>query len=690
MKRPFAIIGFTALLAALCLVSKASTVLAVCGIILFAMGLILSLAIGKKQVNEVSLLCIGGFIACIFSLFAVQTKSLAVASCGENRSIEAVICETPEFSHDKGRYYAVARLSSVSGEKQYGKIRISFSETYDEISSSDLKIGDKVKFTANVYKIGGDSEDVNLYYASKGIFLGCYSVNGLEISSPRFRPLSYYADILRDKISEITFKTFPNKTGGMIIAMLTGDKSHVDGDLYTAFKRSGTAHMLAVSGMHLSVWIMFMTAVLGASRKRKWYSELILALTVVFIMFLASFSPSVVRAGIMCLVTLFGKHISRESDGLNSLGFASLVMMIYNPYLSVNVAFQLSFMSVLAIFILAVPLNKTVEEKFLPKIPSEFLQKIFSVVCGSVTISLSVTLFTFPILALCFGGASLISPLTNLLLMPVSSPIVILSGVNALFDNVPVLSTALSLVLKVLSEYMIFVVEKTDSMFFSYLPYTRESLAFWCVAFTAVLVCLFLFMHKRLNFRRYAVFVIALAFVFAGHNYVSTSITSYNIVHVSESSYIVAMNGRGVLVGVGDGYYYESELADVLEQKRISLDAVVITDSGDEKRINYICAEYGIENRIDSFGESIELFDSVRIENKGNHVLVCGNKAEIAIFSDNGLQQEKKYDIILDNYGLIFADSESADYTMVCSDYSGVIVNVSEKGKISFRGEKIG
>ena len=690
MKRPFAIIGFTALLSALYLVSTASAVLAVFGIILFALGLILSLVMGRRQVNVVSLLCIGGFIACIFSFFAMQAKSSAVASCGENRNVEAVICETPEFSHDKGRYYVTARLSSVSGERQHGKIRISFSETYDQISSSDLKTGDKVKFIANVYKIGGDSDDVNLYYASEGIFLGCFSVKELEIKSPIFRPLSYYADIIRGRIEEITLRTFSNKTGGMIIAMLTGDKSHVDSNLYTAFKRSGTAHMLAVSGMHLSVWIMFMTALLGVSSKRKWYSELILALTVVFIMFIASFSPSVVRAGIMCLVSLFGKHISRESDGLNSLGFASLVMMIYNPYLSVNIAFQLSFMSVLSIFVLSVPMNKTMEEKFFPKIPSEFLQKLFSVICGSITVSLSVTLFTFPILALIFGGASLVSPLTNLLLMPVSSPIVILSGINALLNNIPVLSTVVSLVLKLLCEYMIFVVEKTGSMFFSYLPYTRESLAFWCIVFVAVLVCLFLFMNKRLNFRRYSVFVIILAFIFAGYNYVSASITSYNIVHVSESSYIVSMNGRGVLVGIGDGYYFESELADVLEQKRIHLDAVAVTDNDDKKRTGYICAEYGIENIIDTSGERAELFGAVEIENRGSHILVCGNEAQIAIFSDNGLQREKKYDIILDNYGLIFADSESADYTMVCSDYSGVTVNVSEKGKISFRGEKIG
>ena len=183
MKRPFAIIGFTSLLTALCLVHSASTVLAVCGIIIFAAGLILSYAISHKQVNVVSLLCVGGLFACIFVFFAVHSKNTAVDSCGENKTVEATICESPEFSHDKGRYYVVARLSSVSGKKQHGKIRLSFSETYDEISSSDFKIGDKVKFVSDIYKIGGESDDVNLHYASKGIFLGGYEIKELKIEN---------------------------------------------------------------------------------------------------------------------------------------------------------------------------------------------------------------------------------------------------------------------------------------------------------------------------------------------------------------------------------------------------------------------------------------------------------------------------------------------------------------------------
>ena len=70
--------------------------------------------------------------------------------------------------------------------------------------------------------------------------------------------------------------------------------------------------------------------------------------------------------------------------------------------------------------------------------------------------------------------------------------------------------------------------------------------------------------------------------------------------------------------------------------------------------------------------------------------MISGNGAEISVFSNNGLQQQTDCDIILDNYGLIFTDSNSTDYTRICGDYSGVTVNVSQKGKISFRGENFG
>lgn len=690
MKRPFAVIGFTSLVTALLLVYSASAALAAYCAVISATGLILSLVIKSGRINAVSLLCIGCLSASLVMFFAEGVRADTVACCGENKEIEAVVCESPEFSHEKGRYYVTARLDTVSGERKHGKIRLSFSETYDEISSSDLKIGDRISFRAYTYKIGADSKDINLYFASTGVFIGGYSVEELKIEAPSFRSLSYYVDLLRDKIFEITISSFPNKSGGLIIAMLTGDKNHIDGELYNAFKKSGTAHLLAVSGMHLSVWIMFLTLILGDKIKRKWYANLLLAVSVVFIMFIAAFSPSVMRAGIMCLVTILGKHISRESDGLNSLGFASAVMLFYNPYLAVNVGFQLSFLSVLAIFTLAVPFSKSIEDRYCPKIPNEVLQKLFSVAVACVAISLSVTLFTFPVLALSFGGASVVSPLTNLLLMPVSSPIVILSGLNALLHNIPVLSTAISVILNFLCEYSIFVVEKTSALFFSYLPYSRESFVFWCVIFTIVLAGVLLFMKKRLDLRKYTSAAIAVAFLVAACSYTATSFTSYSIVYVSESSYIAVMNGRGVLVGIGDDYYYESKLSTLLDEKNIKLDAVVQMTDDDDARLGYICFEYGIDYVLDNPGDKITLFDCASVENRGDYAIISGNGVQAAVFSNNGLQHQGEYDIIIDSYGLVISDGVTSNYSLTNEDYSGFFVTVNNKGKINYRGEIFG
>ncbi|MBQ8504225.1 MAG: ComEC/Rec2 family competence protein [Clostridia bacterium] len=606
-------------------------------------------------------------------------------------SVEAVISEEPEFIHENGRWYAVARLKRISGKKAYGKIRLSFSESRDALDAESMKTGDKISFNATVYKIGQASADVHKYYSSTGIYTGGSNIKNLSVQKPLYRPVSYYVSLVRGYLIDTVSHSFDNKTAGVIIAILTGDKSYTDNDTYAKFRLSGAAHIMAVSGMHLSVWVLFFSFLLDKFKKHKLIKSVLLSSVVLFVMFLSCFSASVMRAGVMVLLHLTGKLIGRKSDGINSLGFASIVLLCFNSYTAINVGFQLSFMSVASIYILAFPVIEYIEGRLLHKIPTEPMKKLFSAVASSLCISLSVTLFTFPITVMAFGGISLVSPFTNLLLLPSATPLMVLSGIYVALSFVPAVSTVLKLIVKLTADYTIGVVEFSAGLSGAYLSVNSRHIIIWMIFAFLIIFSLFMLIKKRLVLSKISFSAVIIAFIFAMFNQLSTSLGQYKITPVlseNASAYIISMNGRGVLAGVGTDYYFESALADTVERLGVSLDAVVCRDEKEIHEAGYICAGYDIDYVIDDTGEAVVLFGQVRIENAEDYISVCGNGISAGIFQKDYLQSHNSCDIILNKYGVLFPNEEGIpeEYAYYSEETADLTVVVNENGEYSFGG----
>lgn len=690
MKRPLALIGFTALCFLVFFITVESAVLSLGVLIMAGLGLVVSGFSKSKQAILCSMLCIGIVFACLLFMTGEYHRRKTLSLCGEEIYTEAVICEKPEFSHANARYYAVARLRTLSGEKAYGKIRLSFSETYDDIEADALKIGDKISFTAAVYKIGQGDSEIHKYFNSIGIYTGAYSIKNLNINPPSVRPIYHYISIVRDKIIKELNYSFDDETAGFLIAILTGDKDYVSDDTYTAFKRSGAAHIMAVSGMHLSVMVLFLSFLLDKIGRHRILNNTVLFLSVIFIMLLASFSPSVMRAGFTMLLFLVGKMLNKDADGLNSLGFASICLVLINPYIANNMGFQLSFMSVLSIFLLTLPVYEYVLGKFNNKIPTEMLKTLFSAVLLSVCISLSVTLFTFPIMVTAFGGVSLVSPLTNLLLLPVVSLIVILTALYSLLCYVPIISTILGYAVNIISFYILKVVEITSALPFAYLPANEEYIIGWAVFLFLILLSLYLLIRKNLTIGKISTAFVIVAILLSFGGQINASLSQYQIAAISgedSSSYIVSMNGRGVLIGISEDYYFESNLAERVEELGIRFDALVCFDDTDEYEAGYVCAKYDIKSVIINSGERVVLFGQVTVENRGSYIIVEGNGIRTQIFPKEGLQAALTCDIIINNYGLQFKNNEEYLFAEESEEF---VLTVGENGNYSIRGERFG
>jgi competence protein ComEC len=142
----------------------------------------------------------------------------------------------------------------------------------------------------------------------------------------------------------------------MLTAMLTGDRTLLGHRLRVGFERTGSFHLLVVSGMHLAI---FSGIVFWITRRlrlpRTWASVATIVLSLAYALF-TGFGQPVQRAFWMVTLYLIGRILWRERHPLNAIGFAALVMLAVNPAALLDAGFQMTLLSVLAVAGIAVPI----------------------------------------------------------------------------------------------------------------------------------------------------------------------------------------------------------------------------------------------------------------------------------------------------------------------------------------------
>ncbi len=199
-------------------------------------------------------------------------------------------------------------------------------------------------------------------------------------------------------------------------AMILGERLNIPASLKDVFAKTGTTHILAISGLNVGIVVMVLFLLL---RMIPGPANLIYALTMLFITFyvlLTGASPSVVRSGIMSIVLLTSFVIERETDSVNSLAFAAFLILLLDPQNIFDIGFQLSFISVLSI-LLFYPLLIALMKPFLKRHP----QKILKFVIESFAVSLAATLGVAGLIAFYFNIVTPVSLLANLIVVPLST-----------------------------------------------------------------------------------------------------------------------------------------------------------------------------------------------------------------------------------------------------------------------------
>lgn len=256
--------------------------------------------------------------------------------------------------------------------------------------------------------------DRNKRLEREGI-IGRIKENELRIVSPP-RGFDAWLAWARKGILKRCEKIFGSEAA-LYSAILLGKTDLVSEDLFYDMRRTGTLHLLAVSGLNVGVLVAFLAFLFKlAGIGRKWSIPLLVLLLAAYVALVGP-APSIIRSSLMCLAVAIGFMIDRKTLPLNNLAIAAMAILLWKPVQILDIGFQLSFSATFAIILAADWIGKTGEEIKKIKIPP-WLKKWF---LAPIALSLSATIFTMPFIAGNFHQVTFSSALANLPAVPLVS-----------------------------------------------------------------------------------------------------------------------------------------------------------------------------------------------------------------------------------------------------------------------------
>lgn len=352
------------------------------------------------------------------------------------------------WSESYGGFYTVY-IDTVDGEK--GNFQISLES--DGILESGCGVCGDITFE----KLGGQNTDDGEqrdYSRSKGIRTAA-SGSGMRAVEKEPSPILHlllWGKSVQKYFSDIFIRLLGDEAGGFASALFLGNRSVLPYHIKRDFTRLGISHILALSGMHLTVVTGFAGAI-GKRIGRRWGIGFSITAALLY-MTVSGFSSSVTRAGIMLLICMFLKILGKSSDSFTNLGIAVCMILLCSPGACRDVSLLLSFWGVLAVLLYSRAAKQPVlaPERKERRGFGNLILKYAKSLGSFLLLSVCVVLFMLPLTCLLFGQVSLLAPLSCVLFTPLATillwllPILLMISPSPLFTGI--LLPAVQFVLK--------------------------------------------------------------------------------------------------------------------------------------------------------------------------------------------------------------------------------------------------
>lgn len=384
--------------------------------------------------------------------------------------------------------------------------------------------------------------DEKLYLGTRGYDYKIYPEKKIVTGQHKIPILSNIYQ-LKEDIKTVYDTVLPQQKSSILKAMITGDKDDIDAITEQRYTTAGITHILAISGLHVSIISMYLFY--GLEKLLKWNkrkSSIVVLFCLIFYLFFSGFSPSSVRAVIMIGIGLIGNLIYYEADSLNNVALAAICILLVQPLYLWDIGFQLSFITITGILLGANMLKNN-------PLPT-YIKNSF----GICTIASAVS---FPITAYHFYSVSLVGIFVNVVVLPLTGFLLAMGmavGIVGLF-SIPIAAFFSGTIFYILEFY-----EKVcilaESIPYGYVLWGRPSIAIILLCY-AIFIAVY-FYNRNNRYCKYTLItleIILLCSIFANKYFFQKDKVTFLDVGQGDSTIVQTHDGYTYVIDTGGTFY---------------------------------------------------------------------------------------------------------------------------------------
>lgn len=482
------------------------------------------------------------------------------------------------------------------------------------LTGINAECGDRISFESCEFRTFDDDYLFNVkdWNRSRHIYLEAVKINGISVVPRGKGSISNAISGFRERIVSGIRQSIGSDAAGFLIAMLFGDKSSLDDSIKDRLYISGIGHIMTVSGIHVSIIAAVVMNIMKILGSGKYFRFTIMNVVIMLLLVLAGFPISSVRAVIMLEISCSAELFCQQNDSLNSLSAAALIVGIADPYIFYSSGFVLSYSGTFGAAVFAPYMTEKINKESLTG-------KAFSVFMTALCTSIAVIPASF----LYFNEISLISPITNICLVPLCTLAMILGMCYTISGG------AFSFLLfpaEILLKAVIKISEKTADVKFLHIAKTGMNMPVLMAVSVLVVAVVWLIYQKR----------IAVSFAIAAVIAVNTAISSIYM-RSRDEKIIIAVLGRkanmtAVISNAGHSVVVDmsgNNKAPEYVHKYLSVNGL--------KQVDMLLLTENVQSGYASYVKELELFYPDKIYVSGNMPIYCGNAdtAPDSIFTMN-------------------------------------------------------
>ncbi len=602
------------------------------------------------------------FIAAILSTIIFRSKSVKYSVClisaaaafmvyglydcfvyrniilydGCDVEIKGIVSEVNHHDSDKSSY----TVKGVINDDAEAYVTF-YTDTYNVEIGDNISVLGKAKELEDSYKF-----PTKTYYKSKNIFLRLNKVYKLNYTENNGFSVKKTLLQYREYVLSVINKNMNSDYSGIMTAMLFGDKAGIDNTDKTLMYRAGIGHIMAVSGVHLSVVCSFIWLIISRISMNKYLRFGLLLVPILCFVVLAGMSNSVIRSAIMVILVYGSELFRRKADTFNSLGIAVIILTIASPFSVRDASFLLSVTGVFGIGVVAPAIIRNIRQ-------SHNIGKL----AESLVSSICVMIVVFPVTTLFFDEVSVISPISNLILLPICEAALIGGVIVTLTGGISFVAVPVLKICEVLCWLVSAISKFIGSLHFSYIPLGNDSIT--AIVASSLIVGVFsAILFKNIRSKIVAVvtaFVFVTGFVNITRYAADDSITVTVLKNNSSVSAVIHDNKSACVIDLKKGGKTAEYVVKYLNREGIrTIHPLVMNTDAVSSQVIY--------------DKQFEIFDiEVCMVPESDRKFVSSGQDNMIFYSNGSSFDNDKYSVMLNN-DIVVVTADKTDFLFCTSE----------------------